>query len=199
MGSRHASLMSSQAATRTAGSPQRARSPLRAALAAGRRGVGSFPGRPAVQSALRPDRGPAGSVGALRHGRQRGDRQCWIPSPACAARCMGAGPQARRGCRGRRPPDPGCLRHTSAARVRREFSRLLCVLGSPAAAPKPSGRSPGRPKDRRSGPALRHPAIKKPTKNPGRSRPPPPRPPDPPNPPPRPPTSVDGRPPRPTG
>jgi hypothetical protein len=59
----------------------------------------------------------------------------------------------------------------SAARVRREFSRLLCVLGSPAAAPKPSGRSPGRPKDRRSGPALRHPAIKKPTKKP-RKKPP---------------------------
>jgi hypothetical protein len=40
-----------------------------------------------------------------------------------------------------------------------------------AAAPKPSGRSPGRPKDRRSGPALRHPAIKKPTKKPRNKRP----------------------------
>jgi hypothetical protein len=62
-----------------------------------------------------------------------------------------------------RPRPPGQL---SPYRVRRGFSRLLCVLGSPAAAPKPSGRSPGRPKGRRSSPAVRHPAIKKPTKNP---------------------------------
>jgi hypothetical protein len=60
-----------------------------------------------------------------------------------------------------RPRPPGQL---SPYRVRRGVSRLLCTLGSPAAAPKPSGRSPGRPKGRRSGPALRHPAIKKPTK-----------------------------------
>jgi hypothetical protein len=62
-----------------------------------------------------------------------------------------------------RPRPPGQL---SPYRVRRGFSRLLCVLGSPASAPKPSGRSPGRPKDRRSGPALRHPAVKKPTTKP---------------------------------
>jgi hypothetical protein len=60
-----------------------------------------------------------------------------------------------------RPRPPGQL---SPYRVRRGFPRLLCVVGSPAAAPKPSGRSPGRPKGRRSGPALRHPAVKKPTK-----------------------------------
>ena len=54
----------------------------------------------------------------------------------------------------------------SPYRVRRGFPRLLCTLGSPAAAPKPSGRSPGRPKGHRSGPALRHPAIKKPTTKP---------------------------------
>ena len=58
---------------------------------------------------------------------------------------------------------PGQL---SPYRVRRGFSRLLCALGSPASAPKPSGRSPGRPKGRRSGPALRHPAIKKPATKP---------------------------------
>jgi hypothetical protein len=62
-----------------------------------------------------------------------------------------------------RPRPPGQL---SPYRVRRGFSRLLCVLGSPAAAPKPSGRSPGRPKRRRSGAALRHPAVKKPTTKP---------------------------------
>jgi hypothetical protein len=85
-----------------------------------------------------------------------------------------------------RPRPPGQL---SPYRVRRGVSRLLCVVGSPAAAPKPSGRSPGRPKGHRSGPALRHPAIKKPaikpTKKPAikptkkavRSRSGPPRPP----------------------
>jgi hypothetical protein len=52
----------------------------------------------------------------------------------------------------------------SPYRVRRGFPRLLCTLGSPATTPKPSGRSPGRPKGRTSGPAARYPAIKKPTK-----------------------------------
>jgi DDE superfamily endonuclease len=47
-----------------------------------------------------------------------------------------------------RPRPPGKL---SPYRVRRGFPRLLCALGSPAAAPKPSGRSPGRPKGRCSG------------------------------------------------
>jgi hypothetical protein len=60
-----------------------------------------------------------------------------------------------------RPRPPGQL---SPYQVRRGFPRLLCVAGSPADAPKPSGRSPGRPKGRRSGPALRHPAVKKPTR-----------------------------------
>src|SRR5215218_5948317 len=54
----------------------------------------------------------------------------------------------------------------SPYRVRRGFSRLLCALGSPAAAPKPAGRSPGRPKGRCSGPAVRYPAIKKPANKP---------------------------------
>ena len=59
----------------------------------------------------------------------------------------------------------------SPVRVRRGFPRLLCALGSPAAAPKPAGRSPGRPKGRCSGPAMRYPAIKKPAKKP-RKKPP---------------------------
>jgi hypothetical protein len=54
----------------------------------------------------------------------------------------------------------------SPYRVRRGFPHLLCALGSPAAAPKPSGCSSGRPKGRPSGPAVRHPAIKKPAKKP---------------------------------
>jgi hypothetical protein len=62
-----------------------------------------------------------------------------------------------------RPRPPGML---SPYRVRPGFPRLLCALGSPAAAPKPSGRSPGRPKGSRPGPATRYPAIKKPTRTP---------------------------------
>jgi hypothetical protein len=62
-----------------------------------------------------------------------------------------------------RPRPPGQL---SPYRVRRGFSRLLCAVGSPAAAPKPSGRSPGRPKGSSRGPATRYPAIKKPTTKP---------------------------------
>jgi hypothetical protein len=54
----------------------------------------------------------------------------------------------------------------SPYRVRRGFPRLLCALGSPAAAPKPFGHSPGRPTGRSSGPAARYPAIKKPAKKP---------------------------------
>jgi DDE superfamily endonuclease len=46
-------------------------------------------------------------------------------------------------------------------RVRRGFSALLSVMGTPANPPKPAGRSPGRPKGRRSGPAPRCPALKK--------------------------------------
>src|SRR5829696_735122 len=46
-------------------------------------------------------------------------------------------------------------------RVRRAVSGLLPVVGTPASAPKPCGRSPGRPQGRRSGRATRYPALKK--------------------------------------
>ena len=46
-------------------------------------------------------------------------------------------------------------------RVRRAFSQLLPVLGTPAKPPQPCGRSPGRPLGHRSGPAPRFPALKK--------------------------------------
>lgn len=54
--------------------------------------------------------------------------------------------------------EPGKL---TPYRVRRRFWALLLELGTPAKAPKPCGRSPGRPKGRLSGPAKRYPAIKK--------------------------------------
>jgi Transposase DDE domain len=60
-----------------------------------------------------------------------------------------------------RPRPPGRL---SPVRVCRGFPRLLVRLGSPACAPKPAGHSPGRPKGSRCGPAMRHPAVKKPAK-----------------------------------
>ena len=46
-------------------------------------------------------------------------------------------------------------------RIRRDFPRLLPILGTPASPPKPCGRSPGRPIGSRRGPAARQPAIKK--------------------------------------
>ncbi len=46
-------------------------------------------------------------------------------------------------------------------RVHRAVSSLLVHLGTPAKAPKPCGRSPGRPRGRRSGRAKLYPAVKK--------------------------------------
>jgi DDE superfamily endonuclease len=46
-------------------------------------------------------------------------------------------------------------------RVHRVVSSLLVELGTPAKAPKPCGRSPGRPKGQLSGRAKRYPALKK--------------------------------------
>lgn len=57
-----------------------------------------------------------------------------------------------------RPLEPGKL---TPYRLRRVFSSLLVALGAQANALKPCGRSPGRPKGRRSGRATRHPALKK--------------------------------------
>jgi hypothetical protein len=55
----------------------------------------------------------------------------------------------------RLPPDA-----RTPARVRRAFSSLFPALGTPATVPKPCGRSPGRPKGRRSKPARRFPGVK---------------------------------------
>jgi hypothetical protein len=51
-------------------------------------------------------------------------------------------------------------RRLTPTRVLRGFAALLAVAGTPAKPPKPCGRSPGRPKGSRSGPAKRHPALK---------------------------------------
>jgi hypothetical protein len=59
-----------------------------------------------------------------------------------------------------RPQRPA-RRALTPARVRQAFPQLLAALGTPADAPKPCGRSPGRPRGARSGPAPRYPARKK--------------------------------------
>jgi hypothetical protein len=51
------------------------------------------------------------------------------------------------------PPLPPERR--TPARVRRSFSQVLAQLGSPVNMPNPCGRSPGRPKSKRSPPAPR--------------------------------------------
>jgi hypothetical protein len=53
---------------------------------------------------------------------------------------------------------PGKL---SPGRVRRDFSRLAALAGTPASAPKPSKPGPGRPRGRTSTPAARYPVNKK--------------------------------------
>ena len=52
-------------------------------------------------------------------------------------------------------------RALTPARVRQAFPQLRAALGTPATAPKPCGRSPGRPRGQPSGPAPRYPAVKR--------------------------------------
>jgi Transposase DDE domain len=92
-----------------------------------------------------------------RHPEQA-DRWTWLVLAAYTQLRLARQLVADRRLPWERPRPSGQL---SPYRVRRGFPGLLCTLGSPASAPKPSGRSPGRPKGRRSGPARRYPAIKK--------------------------------------
>jgi Transposase DDE domain len=62
-----------------------------------------------------------------------------------------------------RLPWDHATRPATPARVRRAFRGLRHALGTPAAPPKPTGKSPGRPKGSRSAPAPRHPATRKAT------------------------------------
>jgi hypothetical protein len=97
-----------------------------------------------------------------RHPEQA-DRWTWLVLAAYTQLRLARDAVADRRLPWERPrPQP----RLSPYRVRRGFPRLLCALGSPASAPKPSGRSPGRPKGRASGPTTRYPAIKKPRQKP---------------------------------
>ena len=49
----------------------------------------------------------------------------------------------------------------SPSMVLRAFERIISSVGTPAKAPKPRGKSPGRVKGERPGPRKRHPVIKK--------------------------------------
>ena len=93
----------------------------------------------------------------LRHPEQA-DRWTWLVVVAYTMLRLAKALVQDRRLPWERPRPPGRL---TPYRVRRAVSALLPGLGTPASPPKPCGRSPGRPKGRRSGPAPRHPPIKK--------------------------------------
>jgi hypothetical protein len=96
---------------------------------------------------------------------EQADRWTWLVLAAYAQLRLARAVVADARLPWERPRPPGRL---SPVRVCRGFPRLLVRLGSPAATPKPAGRSPGRPKGSRCGPATRYPAIKKPAKKPSK-------------------------------
>lgn len=93
----------------------------------------------------------------VRHPEQA-DRWTWLVLAAYAQLRLARTLVADRRLPWERPYPPGRL---TPCRVRRAVPALLLMLGTPARAPQPCGRSPGRPKGRRSGQAPRYPAIKK--------------------------------------
>jgi hypothetical protein len=93
----------------------------------------------------------------VRHPEQA-DRWTWLVVAAYTQLRLARPWVADRRLPWERPLDPGAL---TPCRVRRALSALLPVVGTPASAPKPCGRSPGRPRGSRSGRATRYPALKK--------------------------------------
>lgn len=93
----------------------------------------------------------------LRHPAQA-DRWTWLILAAYTQLRL-----ARTAVADRRLPweRPYPAERLTPCRVRRGVAAVLLTLGTPACAPKPCGRSPGRPKGRRSGHAPRAPALKK--------------------------------------
>jgi DDE superfamily endonuclease len=93
----------------------------------------------------------------VRHPEQA-DRWSWLILAAYTQLRL-----ARTAVADRRLPweKPLSQRRLTPTRVLRACCGLLPGLGTPARAPKPRGRSPGRPKGSLSGPAKRYPAIKK--------------------------------------
>jgi hypothetical protein len=95
----------------------------------------------------------------VRHPEQA-DRWTWLVLLAYTQLRLACHAIADRRLPWERPQRPN-RRALTPARVRQAFPQLLAALDTPASAPKPCGRSPGRPLGRRSGPAPRHPASKK--------------------------------------
>ncbi|MDQ3510035.1 MAG: hypothetical protein M3494_18860, partial [Actinomycetota bacterium] len=93
----------------------------------------------------------------VRHPEQA-DRWTWLILAAYAQLRLARAVVADRRLPWERSLPPAKLTPT---RVLRSFATLLPLVGTPASAPKPCGRSPGRPKGRLSGRAKRYPAIKK--------------------------------------
>jgi hypothetical protein len=93
----------------------------------------------------------------LRHPAQA-DRWTWLVLAAYTQLRLARAAVADRRLPWERPQPVGSL---TPCRVRRALPALLLALGTPARPPKPCGRSPGRPKGRRSGHAPRAPVLKK--------------------------------------
>ena len=93
----------------------------------------------------------------VRHPEQA-DRWTWLVLAAYAQLVL-----ARAVVEDRRLPWERRLspRSLTPVRVLRGFATLLPLVGTPASAPKPCGRSPGRPRGSLSGRARRYPAVKK--------------------------------------
>src|SRR5829696_6743145 len=88
---------------------------------------------------------------------EQADRWTWLVLGAYAQLGLARAWVEDRSLPWERPQRP---RRLTPTRVLRGFATLLAVVDTPARAPKPCGRSPGRPKGSRSGPAKRHPALK---------------------------------------
>ena len=93
----------------------------------------------------------------VRHPEQA-DRWTWLVVAAHAQLRLARAAVADRRLPWERPLPVGRL---TPCRVRRAFPALLCALGSPASPPNCAGRSPGRRRGSRAGPAARWPAVKR--------------------------------------
>jgi hypothetical protein len=89
---------------------------------------------------------------------EQADRWTWLVLAAYTQLRLAHGAVADHRLPWERPLPPAQL---TPARVLRSFATLARCLPPAAAAPKPCGRSPGRPKGRRSAPAARYPPVKK--------------------------------------
>ena len=89
---------------------------------------------------------------------EQADRWTWLVVAAYTQLRLARAHVADRRLPWERRIEPGKL---TPCRVHRAVPTILLAVGTPASAPKPCGRSPGRPKGRRSGRARRYPALKK--------------------------------------